>query len=194
VSELVSIGACLARPGCSNPLVSNRRKQQQLDPGLNQLRRCFAWIFLFTGAVNIIVMVVMRAMLSDYLGLLSDMKDAGQRQVLAQQVITDVQRLVLMRDGWVDPLRENATRLHMKDALLELESVHDRLYLTSQSTEFPLQAALYADRTIMVSEFGTGKTVLRGLNLVEVGVEFVQQSRAVLNLPLRKVRCWSVYA
>lgn len=163
------------------------RKQQQLDPGLNQLRRCFAWIFLFTGAVNVIVMIVMRTMLADYLGLLSDMRDAGQRQVLVQEVVTDVQRLVLMRDGWVDPLRENATRVHMKHALLELEGVHDRLYLTSHSMEFPSQADLYSDRTIMVSEYATGTPARRGLNLVEVGVEFVQQSRAVLNLPLRKV-------
>lgn len=60
------------------------RKQLQLDAGLEQLRRFFAWIFLITGTLNLVVMIVMRSMLSNYGGLLSDMQLFGQRQVLLQ--------------------------------------------------------------------------------------------------------------
>ena len=66
------------------PRVGCCRKQLQLDGGLEQLRRFFAWIFLITGTLNLIVMIVMRSMLSNYGGLLSDMQLFGQRQVLIQ--------------------------------------------------------------------------------------------------------------
>lgn len=56
----------------------------QLDPGLEQLRRCFAWIFLFTGATNIVIMIVVRMMLTEHTGLITDMQLSGQRQVLIQ--------------------------------------------------------------------------------------------------------------
>ena len=64
------------------------RKQLQLDPGLQQLKRFFAWIFLGSGAVSLIVMIVMRTLVFEHLGLLNDMQTAGQRQVLTQVCVT----------------------------------------------------------------------------------------------------------
>ena len=55
-----------------------------LGAGLGPLRRCFAWIFTFTGIVNVIVMIVMRLMVAKYVNLVEDLSSAGHRQMLSQ--------------------------------------------------------------------------------------------------------------
>ncbi len=71
-------------PTAASDVLCAHRKQSQLDSGLEQLRRFFAWIFLITGTLNLVVMIVMRSMLSDYIGLLEDAQMFGQRQLLVQ--------------------------------------------------------------------------------------------------------------
>jgi hypothetical protein len=56
----------------------------QIEPGLEQLKRCFAWIFFLTCILNACVMFGMRMFISDYLSMLSAIEVAGNRQVLAQ--------------------------------------------------------------------------------------------------------------
>ncbi len=56
----------------------------QLEPGLEQLKKCFAWIFFLTCVLNLCVMVGMRLYLNDYVDMLTTLQVAGERQVLSQ--------------------------------------------------------------------------------------------------------------
>ena len=60
------------------------RKLNHLDPGLEQLRRFFGWIFLGTALLNIVVMVVVRQHLATYAELIKELGLSGQRQVLSE--------------------------------------------------------------------------------------------------------------
>ena len=165
-----------------------RRKQNTLDKTLRALQRCFAYIFAATGIINIIVMVVMKAMISTHTGLLQDLEAAGQRQLLIQAVVTDVQHLMLVNTGYLSPDIENATRAHMRASLADIETLHNLLYLDSESSSFEKQQELYQGRSIGVTEFVGSALVPRAVNLLELGVDFVQQARAVMAQPLTEFK------
>ena len=56
----------------------------QIEPGLEQLKRCFAWIFLLTCVLNVAVMIGMRVSVEAFGDMLGAIELAGERQVLVQ--------------------------------------------------------------------------------------------------------------
>jgi hypothetical protein len=48
-----------------------------------------------------------------------------------QNAVTDVHLLVLIQDGWVQSADELALKTHLNSTLMELERVHEVLYLSS---------------------------------------------------------------
>ncbi len=56
----------------------------QIEPGLEQLKRCFAWIFFLTCVLNVGVLIGMRVSVSTYVSMLNAIELAGDRQVYAQ--------------------------------------------------------------------------------------------------------------
>ena len=64
------------------------RRIMQIEPGLEQLKRCFAWIFFLTCVLNVAVMIGMRVYISTYTSMLAAVEAAGDRQVLAQVCVT----------------------------------------------------------------------------------------------------------
>lgn len=76
-------------------------------------------------------MIVMRLLASRYVTMLDELEIAGQRQLLAQNVVYDVHSLSLMNRGWL-PDTANVTQQHLHQVVDELESVHDVLYLSSE--------------------------------------------------------------
>ena len=60
------------------------RRIIQLEPGLEQLKKCFAWIFFLTCVLNLCVMVGMQLYLNTYVSMIATIQVAGDRQVLSQ--------------------------------------------------------------------------------------------------------------
>ena len=95
-------------------------------------------------------MIVMKSLVAQHIGLLQDLESSGQRQVLVQAVVTDIQHLMLASRGYLSVDVENATRAHMRSCLTDIETLHNQLYLQGARCVCPCvgvreQGTLYSE-------------------------------------------------
>jgi hypothetical protein len=88
----------------------------------------------------------------------------------------------------------NATMHRLAEQLLELEALHQSLYLAVDGT-LAAEQALYTQPHIMVQDLvpgtyvsrGSYNATLRGVNLVNAGVEFIAKARRLLSYNVTEV-------